>query len=162
MDIWIFFVFLLACGPAAATGAMFSPGEWYDSLKKPGWTPPNWLFPVAWTALYVCMALAAERVARQSGVSAAVGMALALYALQLGLNCLWTPVFFGLRQMRAGMLVLVLLWVAVAATLVAFWQVDRVAGLLFLPYLTWVTVAGALNWSVVTLNPDAARAPKQA
>jgi hypothetical protein len=82
-----------------------------------------------------------------------VGPALALYALQLGLNCLWTPVFFGLRRMRAGMLVLALLWLAVAATLAAFWQVDWVAGVLFVPYLVWVTVAGALNWSVVRLNP---------
>jgi translocator protein len=156
MDIWVFFVFLLACGPAAATGAMFSPGEWYRALKKPSWTPPDWLFPVAWTTLYICMALAGERVARQAGVDPAVGPALALYALQLGLNCLWTPVFFGLRKMRAGMLVLALLWLAVAATLVAFWRVDWVAGALFLPYLTWVTVAGALNWSVVRLNPESA------
>ena len=71
----------------------------------------------------------------------------------MGLNCLWTPVFFGLKRMRAGMLVLSLLWLAVAATTIAFWQVDWVAGLLFLPYLTWVTVAAALNWSVMTLNP---------
>jgi tryptophan-rich sensory protein len=77
----------------------------------------------------------------------------------MGLNCLWTPVFFGLRKMRAGMLVLALLWLAVAATLVAFWRVDWVAGLLFVPYLTWVTVAGALNWSVVTLNPEQAKGP---
>lgn len=88
MDIWVFFIFLLACGPAAATGAMFSPGDWYQALKKPGWTPPNWLFPVAWTTLYLCMALAAERVARQAGVNATAGIALALYALQMGLNCL--------------------------------------------------------------------------
>jgi benzodiazapine receptor len=159
MDTLVFFTFLLACGPAAATGAMFSPGEWYQALKKPGWTPPNWLFPVAWTTLYLCMALAAERVARQAGVNAAVGIALAFYALQMGLNCLWTPVFFGLKRMRAGMLVLALLWLAVAATLVAFWRVDWVAGVLFLPYLTWVTVAGALNWSVMTLNPDQAKGP---
>jgi tryptophan-rich sensory protein len=96
-------------------------------------------------------------VARQAGVNAAVGIALALYALQMGLNCLWTPVFFGLKRMRAGMLVLALLWLAVAMTLVAFWRVDWVAGLLFLPYLTWVTIAGALNYSVMTLNPDQAR-----
>lgn len=154
MDIWVFLVFLLACGPAAATGAMFSPGEWYRGLAKPGWTPPDWLFPVAWTTLYLCMALAAERVARRAGVDANVGLALALYALQMGLNCLWTPVFFGLKRMRAGLLVLGLLWLAVAMTLVAFWRVDGLAGLLFLPYLAWVTVAGALNWSVVRLNPQ--------
>lgn len=162
MDIWVFAVFLLACGPSAATGAMFSPGAWYQSLAKPAWTPPNWLFPVAWTTLYLCMSLAGERVARQAGVSAAVGIALALYALQMGLNILWTPVFFGLRRIRAGMLVLVLLWLAVAATLVAFWRVDWVAGALFLPYLAWVSTAGALNYAVMMLNPDAARTPEPA
>ena len=102
MDIWVFLVFLLACGPAAATGAMFSPGAWYESLRKPSWTPPNWLFPVAWTTLYLCMSLAAERVARQAGLTPVVGMALAFYTLQMGLNCLWTPVFFGLKRMTAS------------------------------------------------------------
>ncbi len=153
MDFWVFLIFLLACAPAAATGAMFSPGEWYRSLAKPRWTPPDWLFPVAWTTLYLCIALAGERVARQAGLDAGVGVALGLFAVQMGLNALWTPVFFGLRRMRAGMVVLSLLWLAVATTLVAFWRVDWAAGLLFLPYLGWVTVAGALNWSVVRLNP---------
>ena len=158
MDPWVFLIFLLTCGPAAATGAMFSPGEWYRGLRKPGWTPPDWLFPVAWTTLYIFMSLAGERVARQAGADAAVGAALALYAVQIGLNTLWTPVFFGLKRMRAGMVVLALLWLAVAATLIAFWRVDWVAGLLFLPYLAWVSVAAALNWSVMTMNPDEPRA----
>ena len=162
MDIWVFLVFLLTCGPSAATGAMFSPGAWYESLAKPSWTPPNWLFPVAWTTLYICIALAGERVARQAGVNPAVGLALALFALQMGLNILWTPVFFGLRRLRGGMVVLAMLWLAVAATLVAFWRVDWVAGALFVPYLTWVSIAGALNWSVMTLNPDAAKNPDAA
>jgi translocator protein len=153
MSISTFLIFLVACGPAAATGAMFSPGDWYRSLKKPDWTPPDWVFPVAWTTLYLCIALAGERVARQAGVQAGVGAALGFFAVQMGLNTLWTPVFFGLRRMRAGMVVLALLWLAVAMTLVAFWRVDWIAGALFLPYLAWVTVAGALNWSVMTLNP---------
>lgn len=153
MDIWVFLIFLLACFPAAATGAMFSPGDWYRGLTKPVWTPPDWLFPVAWTTLYLCMALAAERVARLSGSNSGVGIALGFWALQIGLNTLWTPVFFGLRRMRAGLVVLVLLWLAVAATLVAFWRIDWVAGLLFLPYLAWVSVAGALNYTVLRLNP---------
>lgn len=159
MDIWVLLIFLLATGPSAATGAMFQPGDWYRGLAKPSWTPPSWVFPVVWTTLYICMSLAAERVARHSGVSPSVGAALGLYALQLGLNILWTPVFFGLKRIRAGMVVLAMLWLAVAATLVAFWRVDWVAGLLFVPYLLWVSTAAALNWSVMQLNADQAKGP---
>jgi benzodiazapine receptor len=72
------------------------------------------------------------------------------------LNALWTPVFFGLRRMWLGLAVLALLWLSVAAGLVALWSVDTVAGLLFVPYLAWVSVAAALNWSVIRLNPEVA------
>ena len=148
MDYALFGTYLAACGAAAATGAMFGPSEWYDSLKKPSWTPPNWLFPVAWTTLYLCMSLAAMRVALLPGT----GQALAFWSLQIALNTLWTPVFFGLRRLGAGMVIIVLLWLAVAATMLAFWGHDWVAGLLFAPYLLWVTIASALNYSVWSLN----------
>jgi len=82
---------------------------------------------------------------------------MALWALQIALNGLWTPVFFGLQKMRLGLVVLMALWVSVAASMVALWMVDWVAGLLFVPYLVWVSVAGALNLSVIRLNPDVAR-----
>ncbi len=149
MDWLLFAIFLGACCAAGATGAMFQPGQWYRSLDKPPWTPPDWAFPVAWSVLYLCIAAAAARVAGTAGS----GPAMAFFALQIALNTLWTPVFFGLRRMGAGMAVLVCLWLAVAATLVAFWRIDLVAGLLFVPYLAWVTVAGALNWSVWRRNP---------
>ncbi|MEY4696703.1 MAG: hypothetical protein RIT14_1131 [Pseudomonadota bacterium] len=152
MDLILFFTYLAACGAAAATGAMFQPGAWYDDLNKPAWTPPNWLFPVAWTVLYLCMSAAAARVAALPGT----GQALALWSVQIALNTLWTPVFFGLRRMRAGLVVLGLLWLAVAATMIAFFRADTLAGLLFLPYLAWVSVAGALNASVLRRNPQAA------
>jgi tryptophan-rich sensory protein len=152
--IWICFaIFLAACFAAGSTGGLFSPGEWYDRLRKPWWTPPNWLFPVAWTLLYVCMAAAGARVA----VSPDNGIAMAFWALQIALNGLWTPVFFGLKKMRLGLIVLSGLWLSVAASVVALWQVDMIAGLLFLPYLAWVSVAGALNASVLRLNPEEAR-----
>ena len=152
--------FLAACFAAGATGAMFMPGDWYRALKKPVWTPPDWLFPVAWTVIYLCMASAGARIAGLAGTVPEVGFALALWALQIALNTLWTPVFFGLHRIRAGMVVLVFLWLAVAATMLAFWQIDLVAGLLFLPYITWVTVAGALNFAVLRLNgPGVTGAP---
>ncbi len=147
----LFAIFLVACGAAGATGSMFPPGHWYDQLKKPSWTPPNWLFPVAWTILYLCMSAAAARVAVLPGS----GVALALWALQIALNTLWTPVFFGLQRIQAGMGVLVMLWLSVAACTVALWQLDWISGLLFVPYLIWVSVATALNYSVLRLNPGA-------
>ncbi|MCV6593460.1 MAG: tryptophan-rich sensory protein [Silicimonas sp.] len=148
MDWPLFATFLAACMAAATTGAMFAPGAWYAALKKPGWTPPNWLFPLAWTVLYIAMSWAAARVAPLPGSA----QAMALWALQIALNTLWTPIFFGLRRMGAGLVVVALLWVAVCATLLSFWALDSLAGLLFVPYLLWVTIATALNFSVWRLN----------
>lgn len=150
MDWMIFFVFLAAAGAAASTGMMFPPGDWYDSLDKPAWTPPNWLFPIAWTALYVAMAVAAARVATQPDS----GLALAFWALQIALNAVWTPFFFGLRRMDLGFGVIVGLWLAVAATMALFFRIDDAAGWLFAPYLVWVSYASALNFAVWRRNPD--------
>lgn len=152
---WICFaIFLGACFGAGATGGLFPPGAWYEKLDKPAWTPPDWAFPVVWTTLYVCIAFAGARVA----VSPDNGIAMALWSLQIALNGLWTPVFFGLKRMRLGLIVLVCLWLAVLATLVALWAVDPLAGSLFIPYLVWVSIAGALNFSVLQRNPGAERA----
>jgi len=145
----LFIVYFLACVPAAATGALFAPGDWYAALKKPNWVPPNWLFPVVWTILYIAMAYAAARVSAQEAGS----LGLAFWAVQITLNALWTPMFFGLQRMRDALVVILGLWIAVACTMLAFFQVDTVAGLLMLPYLVWVSIAGALNYSVWRLNP---------
>jgi tryptophan-rich sensory protein len=153
--IWLCFViFLAACFAAGATGALFPPGKWYEDLNKPTWTPPDWLFPVAWTTLYLLIAGAGARAA----VSPDNSVAMALWALQIALNGLWTPVFFGLRRIRLGLVVLVGLWIAVFCGMIALWQVDWLAGLMFVPYLAWVSVAGALNLSVMRLNPEVVRA----
>lgn len=148
MDWGLFLTFLAACLAAGATGAMFNPGAWYDGLNKPGWTPPNWVFPVTWTVLYVLMAWSASRIAGLPGN----GQAMAFWALQIALNTLWTPIFFGLHRIRAGMVVILCLWASVAATTVAFAMLDGIAGAMFAPYLVWVTIASALNFSVWRLN----------
>ena len=152
MDFFLFLVFLAAAACAGATGMLFPPGAWYDRLEKPSWVPPNWVFPVVWTSLYVLMAFAGARVAGQDGS----GPALAFWALQIAANALWTPVFFGLRRLRAALPVMAMLWVAVFGALVTHWAVDTWAGLAFVPYLVWVTIAGALNLAMVRLNPDVA------
>lgn len=151
----LFAIFLAACFAAGSTGGLFPPGQWYRDLAKPRWTPPDWLFPVAWTTLYLCMAAAGARVALADDNA----IAMALWSLQIALNGLWTPVFFGLKRIKLGFVVLAALWVSVAATMVALWLVDPLAGALFAPYLLWVSVAGALNAAVWRMNPEEARAP---
>ena len=152
----LFFIFFAACLGAGATGGLFPPGPWYRELKKPSWTPPDWVFPVTWTVLYVCMALAGARAAILPGN----GVAMAFWAMQIAFNGLWTPVFFGLKNIRLGMAVVGILWLSVLCTMIALWQVDWIAGLLFLPYLVWVTIASALNAAVWRLNPDEAVASR--
>jgi len=147
---WAFFpIYLAACGAAAMTGAWFMPDGWYRALAKPRWTPPDWVFPLVWTSVYILIAIAAARVAGKPGSA----YALALWALQMPMNALWSPVFFGLRRIGQALAVIVALWLAVAACTWALWQVDWVAGALFLPYLAWLTIAAALNFSIWRTNP---------
>ncbi len=150
MDWMLFLTFLAACGAAGATGSMFEPGKWYEGLDKPVWTPPGIVFPLVWITVYIAIAYAAMRIALLDGA----GQALAFWAAQIAFNTLWSPVFFGLKRMRAAMAILCFLWVSVAATMFSFWVLDPVAGALFAPYLLWVSIAGALNFSVLRRNPQ--------
>jgi benzodiazapine receptor len=122
---------------------------WYAGLAKPSFTPPNAVFGPAWTILYVLMAVAVWRVST-AGHSAR--RAVALFSVQLALNALWSPVFFGSQAPKLGLVVIVALLLSIAATLVTFWRLDRVAGLLLVPYLLWVCYATALNVGIVVLN----------
>ena len=150
MDIVLFFLFLAATFAAGATGGLFPTGEWYKTLNKPAWTPPNWVFPVMWTSIYLLIAFAGARVAVLEGNA----YAMAFWAMQIAFNALWTPVFFGLRNLRASVPIMVCLWVSVLGATITHMQLDFLAGLAFLPYLGWVTVAAALNVTMVRLNPD--------
>ena len=149
MDIFLFAIFLASCGGAAATGAVFPPGEWYKTLAKPDWTPPDWVFPVAWTTIYLCISFAGARVAGMEGS----GYAMAFFAAQVAFATLWTPVFFGLRRLKGALWVMAALWLSVLATTVAMFRLDLWAGIAFLPYLAWVSVAAALNTRVMQMNP---------
>jgi len=143
-----FFIFLLACAAAASTGLMFKPGEWYDALNKPGFTPPNWLFPVAWSIIYLLLAWAGYRLSLIPGSQ----QVLALWAAQIALNTLWTPVFFGAHRIAAGMVILAVLWLVVAAMVVMALRLDLITGLILFPYLVWLCVAAALNFSILRHN----------
>ena len=146
-----FLILLIACAAAGATGILFQPGAWYDGLAKPWFNPPRCAFPVAWTTLYVLIAWAGARLAHLPGA----GLVMALWAAQIALNTLWTPVFFGAHRMGMGVAVIALLWLVVAALTVLAFRLDRVAGALLLPYLAWLSLAGALNYRLWQMNPGA-------
>ena len=136
---------------AAAVGGCFMPGEWYAQLRKPAWNPPNWIFGPVWTALYAVMAVVAWLVWKRGGL-ARQRRALSLFLFQLLFNALWSPLFFGLKNPALAFVDIVLLWLALLATVLAFWKARPVAGVLLIPYLAWVTFASALNFSLWRLN----------
>lgn len=144
-------VFVLIVLATASSGAIFKPGEWYESLRKPGWTPPKWAFPVVWTILYVLIGYAGWLVWTIAGWS----LPMALWGLQIVANALWSYFFFGMRRMDVALVDVAILWLSIAVFIVAAWPVAPLASLLFLPYLAWVTAAAALNYSVRRLNPEA-------
>lgn len=127
------------------------PGEWYASLAKPAWTPPSAVFAPVWTVLYVLMGIAAWLVWRQSGFSGATGP-LVLFIVQLGLNALWSYLFFGAHAPALAFFEIVVLFIVILLTLIGFWKVWPLAGALLLPYLCWVGFASALNFQLWRLN----------
>jgi translocator protein len=142
---------LIACFAPAALGWLFPPGEWYASLNKPSWNPPNWIFGPVWTALYFMMAISVWLVWKRGGF-AVQGKPLALFLVQLALNAAWTPLFFGLQWPGVAFAEIVLLWLSIAATLAAFYRVNQVAAWLLVPYLIWVSFAAVLNFTLWRLN----------
>lgn len=125
---------------------------WYKGLAKPSFNPPAWLFGPAWTVLYLMMAVAAWLVWKQGIGAAGVKLALAVFLAQLLLNTLWSILFFGLRSPLAGLVDIVVLWLAILATIVLFFRLSVPAGVLLLPYIAWVTFAAVLNAAVFLLN----------
>ncbi|MAT71693.1 MAG: sensory protein TspO [Planctomycetaceae bacterium] len=134
---------------AAAVGSMFTPGEWYQQLDKPAWTPPNWVFPVAWTTLYAMIAVAGCLLLRADGW---YGPAMRWWLGQLSLNALWSWLFFGQQQIDWALVDIVLLLASIGATVVLAWPRQRAAAWLLLPYLAWVGFATALNAAIWQLN----------
>jgi translocator protein len=144
--------FLALCfAVAAISGAVTraSVDTWYPTLAKPAFTPPDWVFAPVWTALYATMALAAWLVWRRVGSQ---GGAMYLFFAQLALNLLWSILFFGLQLVGLALIDIVVLVVLIALTTVAFWRIDRRAGLLLVPYLLWVVYATALNGAIWRMN----------
>jgi benzodiazapine receptor len=147
-------VWIAICFAAAAIGALMTTpalSDWYVNLNKPAWTPPNGVFGPVWTLLYASMGLAAWMVWLQR-TSRNVTPALSIFAIQLFLNVAWSGVFFGLHSPGAGLLAIVPLWCAIAATILSFRRVVASAGWILVPYLAWVSFAMALNFEIWRLN----------
>lgn len=128
--------------------------RWFAALAKPDLIPPGWAFGVAWSALYVLMALAFAIVLHARGARGRAA-AITAFVAQFILNLLWSPLFFRAHQVDQALVLIVALFMLVAVTAVLFWRVRRVAGLLLLPYLCWLAFASYLNYEIGRLNPDA-------
>jgi tryptophan-rich sensory protein len=143
---WIALTFL-----ASTTAFFVSTDGWYAGLNKPSWNPPGWAFGVVWPVLYAMMAVAAWLVWREGGWKFR-HQALKWYLLQWALNALWTPLFFGAHQIGWAVIEILLLWLAIGATALVFRPIKRIAALLLLPYLAWVTFAAFLNFTIWRMN----------
>ncbi|MDQ3910888.1 MAG: tryptophan-rich sensory protein [Actinomycetota bacterium] len=147
---------VLLCEAAGVVGSVFtrdSLRDWYPTLQKPSFTPPDWVFGPVWTVLYAMMGVSLYLASRQREEDTAVETtARVLFAVQLMLNTLWTYIFFGRRSPGWALVEISLLWVAIASTTLSFFRVSRTAALLLLPYLLWTSFAAVLNYSVWRLN----------
>lgn len=151
---WALLGFLVLCfGVAGVAGWMTRPeiGGWYASIRKPSWNPPNWIFGPVWTTLYAMIAVAGWLV-WQTEAGPQRSRVLWLFAIQLALNFLWTPLFFTLHRPGLAAVEIALLWIAIGAFALAAWQVSRTASLLFVPYWAWVSFAAVLNLTIWQMN----------
>jgi tryptophan-rich sensory protein len=139
---------LLVVGCGLLIGVLTAPGPWYEALAKPSFNPPNWLFGPVWTLLYVLIAVAGWRIWQLERSS----VVMKLWWLQLLLNFLWSPVFFGLEQIGPALVVILMLLGVILAFIAYAWKLDRLSTWLFVPYAAWVAFASLLNASIWTLN----------
>jgi tryptophan-rich sensory protein len=145
---------IIICQLAGVLGSVFTmpaiPG-WYANLNKPSFSPPNWLFGPVWILLYTLMGISLYLVWSRKG-SAGAKTALILFAIQLGLNTLWSLIFFGLRLPSAAFLEILVLWLFILLTILKFFPISKVAAYLLILYLLWVSFASLLNFYIFRLN----------
>ncbi len=143
----------LGVGYLSGFATQSSVDTWFQTLEKPVFNPPSWLFAPVWSTLYVMMGIAAGLVWDKIDLQReAVRNALIFFAVQLALNALWSILFFGLKNPLLALIEIVILWLMIYETYVKFAKIDRIAGYLFIPYLLWVSFAAVLNGSIWWLN----------
>ena len=154
-DVLNLVVSLVICQLAGFVGSLFttpSIGTWYATLKKPSFNPPNWLFAPVWTTLFFLMGIALYILWRKRIQSAGAKSALVFFFMQLGLNVFWSIVFFGLHAPSAAFVEIIILWAAILLAILASLKVSRLAGILLVPYILWVSFAAVLNFFLWKLN----------
>lgn len=147
--------FVILCESIGVIGSVFTASSiptWYATLVKPELAPPNWIFGPVWTTLYALMGIAAFLVWRNGWWNRNVKIALGVFVAQLLLNLLWSIIFFGLQAPLAAFIEIIILWCAIAATILAFARISKSAAWLLVPYLVWVSFAGYLNYMLWALN----------
>jgi len=147
--------FILLSFLAGAIGSLFTFSaipNWYATLVKPSFAPPNWLFGPAWTTLYVLMGISAYFIYQKGWKNKPVRFALSIFGVQLALNALWSILFFGLRSPLYGLMGIIPLWLSIAFCIRLFYPIDKKAAYLLVPYILWVTFATLLNFSIWMLN----------
>lgn len=155
VDVTKLILSIIVCQLAGFIGSIFtraSVSTWYVTLNKPSFTPPSWVFGPAWITLYVLMGISAFLVWSKGFNNREIKVALIFFGIQLILNAFWSAAFFGLRSPFAGLVVIVILWLAILLTILRFLNVSTAAGLLLLPYILWVSFAAVLNFSLFLLN----------
>ena len=154
-DIWRLIISLIVCQLAGIIGSIFTtpaiPG-WYASLKKPAFSPPNWLFGPVWITLFLLMGISLFIVWRKGSDTPLVRNGLMIFGVQLIFNVLWSVAFFGMKSPLGGLIVIVILWIAILLTIIQFSKISELAAVLLIPYIVWVSFASILNTSLYLLN----------
>lgn len=146
---------VIICEAAGLLGSVFTFSAiptWYASLVKPPLNPPSWIFGPVWTTLYALMGIAAFLVWQKRAKDKKADEALRVFALQLALNALWSILFFGIHQAGLAFLEIVLMWLAIVWTMIAFYRISKPAAYLLAPYILWVSFAAYLNFALWFLN----------
>ena len=146
-----FVLLSLSAGALGGFATADSIGGWYQTIEKPSWNPPGWVFGPVWTALYLMMAVAAWMIWRKAE-PATKALPLGLFAVQLALNALWSFVFFAWHEIGWALVEILVLWLAIAATIASFSRISKIATALLVPYLAWVSFASFLTYTIWTLN----------
>ena len=149
-------VAIVICQLAGIVGSLFTTpaiSTWYVTIQKPSFTPPNWLFGPIWITLFTLMGISLYLVWKKDLKNKDVKSSLFIFFVQLVLNSLWSILFFGLRSPFYAFIEIIILWVAIAITIIKCYKISKMAGLILLPYIVWVSIALTLNFYVLILNP---------